>query len=334
MTRRLTYRAPGFTLLEIMLAVTIFAVVVTAVLATFHVGTESYERSQETLNVVQRARFAFEGFGRDLRCVVYANESDYNINIRNILNTIEQERVMAEDNDTLDEFYEKYYGEDDEGNVKNPYDYGIMYDLSFKGTDGNEADTVEFTTYQTTVGYIPRMPWGIARVKYRLMDGRLVREISNVMQPGQDEFGQDLPDDEPFVEEIADGVQMFDIRYGFFYAGEWLEGLEWDSDDKRFRTPPISFTEEDPEQDPNFQAKMQLLNTLPTDNLPAYVAVTIALEDPRRINKVYRYQSLFRIPASQETFVPVEFGGEEVDYFVEDENGNAVDGIDKPQQRR
>lgn len=325
MMRRKTIQA--FTLLEIMLAVTIFAVVVTAVMSTFHVGTKSYERSQETLNVVQRARFALEGFGRDLRCVVYANESDYNINIRNILNTIEQEKVMAEENDTLDEFYEKYYGEDEEGNQKNPYDYGIMYDLSFKGTEGSEADTVEFTTYQSTVGYVPKMPWGIARVKYHLSGGNLLREISDIMQAGQDEFGEDLPDSEPFIEEIASGVQMFDVRYGFFYAGQWLEAEEWNSDEKRFRTPPIEFSEEDPEEDPNFQAKMQLLNTLPTDNLPAYVAVTIALEDPRRENRVYRYQSIFRMPSSQETFVPIKFGEEEVDYFVEDEDGNASDGV-------
>ncbi|GAB4316859.1 MAG: hypothetical protein Kow0059_09620 [Candidatus Sumerlaeia bacterium] len=316
--RRFTIHTGGFTLIEIVLAVTIFAVVVTALFATFHVGTTSYERSQEVLDVVQRARFVFENVGRDLRCVVYANESDYNQNMKGILNAIEQERLKAEENDTLDEFYEKYWGENEDGTRKSPYDFGIMYDLSFKGTDENEADSLEFTTYQSQIGYMPKMPWGVARVKYRLEDGALLREITDVMEPGKDLFGEVLPDDAPFIEEIAHGVREFDLRYGYFYAGEWLEATDWDSKEKRYRTPPIEFSEEDPELDPNFQAKMQLLNKLPEDNLPAYVAVTIALEDPTNAKKLYRFQSEFRLPTSQETFVPVKFGDEEVDYFAED----------------
>lgn len=57
----------GFTLLELLIAVTIFSIVAVAIYTSFNVGIRAWRKAEASYKIKQEARHAFDAIGRDLR---------------------------------------------------------------------------------------------------------------------------------------------------------------------------------------------------------------------------------------------------------------------------
>lgn len=63
-------RKKGFTLVEILVAVTIFSIIITMLFTVFKVGLESWRRAESNLEIYQNARIALDMMSRELRAAM------------------------------------------------------------------------------------------------------------------------------------------------------------------------------------------------------------------------------------------------------------------------
>lgn len=303
----------GFTLLEVLLATLIFSIVVTAVYMSFRIGTKAYQASEEKNRLLQEARFCFHLIQRDLNSVYYIPESDYNQNIRRHLEQIEQLREEAEElGIPVDEYIREQLkkGElnkkdtqdidDEDENPFDPYNWGIPIDLKFIGINSGETDSFEFVRYQNDDGTMIRSPWSLERVKYSVRDNMLVRESKPIFLPPKDKEGNPIPTPESPVEIVAEGVEKFDVSYGYFFDGEWLEAEDWNSEERKYRNP---LPELDPD-DPEYLQKIREEMNKPIDGLPGYVFINLELIEPERGARRMTFKTLINIPSAQENNIP------------------------------
>jgi len=300
-------------MLEVLIAVTIFAIVASSLYTTFRVGIRAYESGQREINRMQHARVIFDTISRDLRCIFYRSETSYNNTLRRELSRFEQEWNRAEEDGRLDEFL---YGDEDDPEspgAKNPYEYGIEIDLGFRGENSRDQDGMTFVRYQYDDGITMTQPWSLGRISYQMEDDALVRLEEDIIQPMKDYEGNVLEEKIPRRDVLARGVRRFELFYGFFYDEDWMEAEDWDSSAKRYRNP----TEELDEEDPLYEEKLSKQQLKPTDGLPAYIRVIIEIEDekrPRADNKkgasgnkkvkTQTYSTLIRIPMALENYLP------------------------------
>jgi hypothetical protein len=224
----------------------------------------------------------------------------------------DKERDNAEREGTLDEFYERMMTiEEREG--RNPYNYGIAIDLSFEAEDKGEADSMSFVRYQHSNNEYGVMPWGLARVKYEVEKDELLRSVDNVKAPRLDIDGLEIPKEEPPQEVIAKRVKRFDLRWGYYFEGEWYEAVEWSADERKYRNP---VEELDPE-DEEYERKRREQQNKPLDGIPSYVFVTLGIADKEREKKIKNFQTLIKIPTAQENTIPLS--EEEKDRIEEEE---------------
>jgi prepilin-type N-terminal cleavage/methylation domain-containing protein len=290
----------AFTLLEIVLAITIFSLVVTGLYSAFRLGVRSYELSDRAVDASQQARIVFSTLTRDLHSVYFAQESDYNKTVRNYRMKFDQEREAAEREGTLDAFYDHILMlTEQEG--KNPYDFGIAIDLSFKAENHEGNDSVSFVRLQRSDGTVKTEPWSLTRVNYRVEDGRLIRTMDSIFAPGRDIEGNEIPKPEPQKQVIAKRVKTFNIAWGYYYEGEWFEAQDWSADERRYRNPVEELDEEDPE----YERKLRLQESKPVDGIPSYALVELALADKERSSMIKTFQTLIRIPTAQENTIPL-----------------------------
>ena len=311
----------GFTLLEVMLSTFIFSVVVTAIYMSFYVGTRAYRNADEHKSLLQEARFCFQLLQRDVSSIYYIPETMYNNNIRRELQRYEQMRIQAEEmgipvDEYIQEQLEKELAQNEEDerrsrdqdkNPFDPYSYGVPVDLKFTGTDGGEEDSFEFVRYQYSDGMIPSNSWALERIKYFTENEMLLRESRPIFLPPRDKEGNPIPTPESPVEIIAQGVDGFEVTYGYFYDGEWYEATDWNSEQRKYRNP---MPELDPE-DPEYMTKIKKEKGKPMDGLPGYIFVKMNLVEPEKGKRTMQFQTLLNITVSQENNIPVEDDEEE-----------------------
>ncbi|MBN1902080.1 hypothetical protein JW926_12220 [Candidatus Sumerlaeota bacterium] len=309
---RTTKKDVAFTLLEVMLAITIFSLVVVSLYATFRVGIRAYASGQREIDRMQRSRVLFESLSHDLRSVYYAPETAYNINLRRFLSRFQEEMMKAEMEGKLDEFL---YGDDGDPQnpiARNPYEMGLEINLEFKGENANELDRLSFVRYQYDDGVSRVQPWSLSRVEYFVEEDILYRSEEEIIQPMKDIDGEVIEERIPRKDPLAHGVKKFDIQYGYFYQEDWMMANEWESGAKRYRNP----VEELDEEDPDYVEKLHLQERKPEDGLPAFIqiAVDIVDEDKKtskgkktqtgKKGRALSFTTLVRIPTSQENYLP------------------------------
>lgn len=301
----------GFSLLEVLYAVTIFAMVASALYTTFRVGIRSYEIGEREIRRMQHVRVIFDTLTRDLRCVYYRPETEYNEHARQVLREYERKLRQAEQEGELDEFL---YGEDgDEEDINNPYKDLLQIDLGFKGEDGEEKDSMSFVRYQYDTGLTDIQPWAMGRIEYFVEDGSLYRAEEDIIEPMKDIDGEPIEEKIPRYEELAKGVRKFDLSYGFFYNGDWMEAPDWDSEEKQYRNP----AEEIFEDDPDYYEKLQRQERKPPDGVPAFIRVELDIadldknqqnksdtSDSGKKERVLSYSTVIRIPTAMENYRP------------------------------
>jgi prepilin-type N-terminal cleavage/methylation domain-containing protein len=333
-----TRRRRGVTLLEMLIAATLLAIVATLIFTVFRSATKTMDRAHAETNMMQRVRFALDAVETDLQNVHYRDETTYNTYMTAILNQFEAVRAEAELTDDYTAF-EAIYGEQDSRNsdddpnfIGNPYDKGRLIDLSFGGDDGG----LNFSRVRKNIPGVSDFPLGLSRIRYALSGGTLIRTEEPVVLPDMSVYGEVKERDNPPAEEpLAEGVTRFDVAFLFWYDNQWYETPKWDSSERLIRSASHRMVPEDsrgssssssnslsgngdPEVlqpgEPGWNEYLNAQSSEPFDALPAYVRIRIAIaRDPERPEVGNRvFQRIVRVPGSQESFVRDESLDEKV----------------------
>jgi prepilin-type N-terminal cleavage/methylation domain-containing protein len=171
--------AGGFTLLEVMLAVLIFSVCMTAIYSAFRTSSRAFESGRRETEQMQTVRFVLDQVTRDLRAVFY--ETDYNVKFK----ALEQDAIRNQDHilKLLEEQREKREASREEGKQDDSVDnVGTRIDLRFRGEDGGDADRLELAHFLSSDGVSDNSFLGAERVRYYLEGTDLYRQRSRVVE--------------------------------------------------------------------------------------------------------------------------------------------------------
>lgn len=194
----------GFTLLEVLLAMTIFTITISALFVTFRTGIKAWQTGHASSEIFQTARIVQELMIRDFHNLAYRQDDELNTNFRGTLDLIADIReadlygpdyIETRFGPGFQRRYDALRGGqnivapepevDGRGRRRarrrtNPLprleDLLPPIDMAFVGSDNELTDTVEFARFRQ-----PRFPddvdvWGLMRVKYYVEDGILYRQ--------------------------------------------------------------------------------------------------------------------------------------------------------------
>ena len=310
-----------------MIASVILVLLLGSLFITLRTAMEAHREGIRSGRRLQTLRYLTDAISRDMRSIFFQSSYQYNREYEKIL----QERRRTEEERLLTGLPSEA---DQPGWTDplaiNPLDFMHRIDLSFRG----RSNGFSFVRYQPSQGDMATQPWGLARITYEFKGGEnaLVRTEESVLtervgssDPG---YSTAILDTTKLVEVMADNVQNIEIRYGFFYDGEWLECTDWNSSARRRRNPPVDVGmsgEYDPE-DPVIRNLQTFNSTMPPDDLPTYVDVRITVgERPtgrgastrqsapsepsvatdQQGSDMRTLRQLIWLPASQESFIPL-----------------------------
>lgn len=295
----------GFTLLEVLVAMTIFTVLASALYATFSTAMRAYEVGMESGEILQIGRFSIDTVARDIKSVYYRNETSYNI-LHNSQKEVIRER--------LDEASEHVVDQDE---IREMIDEFNLYfpglDLGFRGGPSE----MSFVRRQIQVGVRPLQPMRLARVRYYVEDRELLREETDVFLMPLDYSGEEVVPAAPRPEVIIENVEELSFAYGFYYDGEWLEAEDWNSADRDKRVDKMEILPYDPLME-QFQYDMQqIVERQPNDQLPSYVRMRLVIKDPDK-NRTRTFFRTINVPNAAETHIPLP-----EDFTLNDEEGES-----------
>ena len=186
--------------------------------------------------------------------------------------------MKAELDGRLDEFL--YGDEKNPGKeaARNPYEMGIEINLQFKADNRKSLDSMTLVRYQYNDGLTNIQPWGLGRIRYLVEGDQLIRTEEDIIEPMKDMQGKEIEEKIPRRDVLAEGIKRFDLRFGFFHQDDWLEAEDWDSKAKRYRNPTVELDEEDPD----YQKKVQREQMKPEDGLPAFIRISLDIEDEKQ----------------------------------------------------
>ena len=125
-------------------------------------------------------------------------------------------------------------------------------------------------------------------------------------QVAADDSSGALPPQERVEEPLCEGVEIFDVNYGFYRDGDWVEAKDWDSQQRKHRNPPDEneIVGGQPQNNQVFVNNQPLLtsNNRP-DDLPGYIAIQIGVRMPTGKGRLYSYTIFHSLPLAQETDV-------------------------------
>ncbi len=302
----------AFTLMEVMVAVVIFTLVVSSLVVSFRTGVKAYDIGATHAELDQTIRFVTSLVAEDLRNVFYRQPWTYNVT-RN-----QREELLAQREQQLQASGARTELLEDE----NLPDLGPRIDLSFRAKDNGDQDELSFVRVQNEHSPETRKPFGLARVRYFLLDNCLYRAVDDVIAPEVDDFGNEIPKpNPPVVDKLANNVKSFDLKFGYYFDGEWVLADDWDSDIAQYRNPPeddendgtvttlggtSARTSAVPEQQATTTGGYTPQTQRRTDDLPAWVEITYTFTDPKKTEKEKKFHQVIQLYASQETYLPPE----------------------------
>lgn len=304
----------GFTLMEVMVAVVIFALVVSSLVVSFRTGVKAYDIGATHAELDQTIRFVTTQLAQDLRNVFYRQPWTYNVTRNQREELLQQREQQAQLSGA------KVAAVDDDQTPE----LGPRIDLSFHARDNGETDELSFARLENDEHPETHRLFGLARLRYFVSDGCLYRAVDDVIAPETDEFGNELPKPvPPTIDKLANNVKGFDLKFGYFFDGEWLLADDWDSDTAQYRNPPedeegadrkgTAATTRDPKTGElaTRTGGMTLETTQRrTDDLPAWVEITYTFTDPKKTEKEKKVRQIIQLYPSQETYLPPEISGE------------------------
>jgi len=261
--RRLSnYCRRGFTLIEIMVAMTIFAILMSSLYASLRMGMKTYAMGTAHAEEQQAGRYAVNQIAGDMRNIYYKPESQYNVTRR------QREALLDQQNDQL----QQAGGTDMTGSSRrnstssrrnsagansssasglggadmgddqvdeNLPEMGPPIDLSFKGEDDGDTDRLSLVRRESDLDGKEHTMWGLERVTYYVANGNLYRAVDDITLPDTDEDGNDIPKPyPPRVDKLASNCVGFDLKYGYYHDKEYSLADSWDSRANQYRNPP------------------------------------------------------------------------------------------------
>lgn len=320
--RAMMRRLRAFTLLEVMVAVTIFALVSLVVFAVFSAAIRSVRTGDSEIESIARSRFVMDTMSRDISNIFFRDETSYNQLITRMVEEMERQRLIAEQSGNWEDFYNAYGNPSDKNpranaSVGNPYEKGRVIDVQLQGKDGGDSDQLTFASHQPfEVGGIYR-PLGIHRVTYSLKGDVLVRLSESVEAAPRNIFGeaQEKPAP-PQVIPLARPVKRFNLTYLFWYDNQWYETDSWNSTNRQIRNGRFILGDYKNEQsvrgddtqlqpgDPGWNEYINDQQSEPLDRLPAAIRLSLTLADPENEKRTASFERIFRVPGAEETYVP------------------------------
>lgn len=332
--KRLKHQLSGFTLLEILVALTIFSLVSLVIFSVFRAAIRTQEVGERETEMIRRARFAMDAMERDLQMIFLRDETSYNQGVSRLIEEMESARLEAEEDGDWEDFYRKYGDPDDPDSIDdaemgNPYDKGRIIDVQMRGENKGKTDTITFATQLKLTEGQPYHPLGIARVKYFVDDDWLIRSEESIEAPRRNQNSEivNFPSP-PLYTRLTAGVKEFNISYAFWYDNQWYEEEVWNSTNRQIRNPNYilgDYRENDEDYQNNSTATPagrlgqpprpgepgydEFLNDQlnePLDRLPSQVRIKLTIEDSEKKQRQQHFQRIFRIPsaASLETYTP------------------------------
>ena len=316
-----TQRRGGFTVLEVMIAVTIFALVSVVIFVVFRSAVRSQEAAERGSQNIERARYVMDSLRRDTANIFFRDETSYNIAATSLIENMEQLRLQAEESGDWSQFNSVYGDPSDPESEKtasigNPYEKVRVIDLQMVGTDSGDLDTLSFSTSTPLKRGATYHPWGVGRVTYKVDGNWLVRTVDTIETERRDVYGNATTDRMPpeFV-KIAEGVKKFNIDYAFWYDNQWYETSSWNSAARQIRNPRFVLGTYDELTDkintnglsPGQEGWNNSLNDQfnePLDRLPAYIRVRLEFADLKNPGRVEDFESIIRIYMAEETYTP------------------------------
>ncbi len=301
----------AFTLIEIMVAMVIFSIMMTALFAAFRTGMKAYTMGTEHASQQQLGRFAVNKLAQDLHNIYYKPESEYNVARRQQeaeTSANETNLQTASGRDVVDE---------------NLPDLGPPIDLSFSGEDNSGTDQLSFVRYMGFSLDESRPLWGLGRITYYVVDNSLYRAVDDITKPETDEDGNVIPKTTlPTIDKLAENCVGFDVKYGYYFEEDWLLAESWDSNASEYRNPPeeedddiVGTMGENASQDVvNTGAAASLSGQVQqqaqqsrADNLPGWLEVTFKfatdMDNPDGA-QIYRQTIVMNNKYAMETYVP------------------------------
>jgi major type 1 subunit fimbrin (pilin) len=172
--------AGAFTLLEVLLAMTIFAVCVSALYNTFRVSTRAFETGRESAEMMQTLRFSLEIVVRDLKSIRFQDKYDQKFQFLERLVFQHQEQILRDLNDGKPVSIPGLISHP-QGEAENMKDFvGLRANLRFVGSSSGEAGVLEFSHCLPSDGTTDNSYLGAERVKYFVANNNLYRQRSRV----------------------------------------------------------------------------------------------------------------------------------------------------------
>lgn len=326
----------ALTVLELLMAITIFSLVSLAVFSVFSAGTRAYEATHRDAALLQRSRYVFDQFESDIMQLFYRDEDEYNEQARRVLQQYQQ--ALQQYEQTGDEALIEPYipcpeGDEDclndPSHIGNPYEKATMIDLQLVGESGGETDSITFAIRQPYELGKPYMPWGLARVNYTVENDYLIRSMESVEVAPRTWDGKIMEKSEPPMHAIvAKGVLAFDLSYAFWWDNQWYETEAWSSGERKLRNSLTLMGEYDEDVlEGQYSQFAQQQNLSAYDRVPTYVRVRLKIADPEAKGRSIDLTRIFRIPNSQETWTineQLEEDDREMERYVRDQQFTPV----------
>ncbi|MBI1785407.1 type II secretion system protein [Candidatus Sumerlaeota bacterium] len=364
-------RAAAFTLLEVLIAAMIFAITLSALFITFRTGIRAWKSGHSASELYQTARSAQDVIMRDLQSTFYFTEEAYNITYRMQMQQVEsfqqaRDQAMEMPEDQRDSALQGVQ----DPRIK-AEDLARPVDLSFVGKDGGNLDTLSFTCRQSAWTQREELTWGLRRVKYYVEKGTLYREesspfglpggktlkdiyeekidlaleaqdagkahLSKARRDERERLKEDalsvLTDLPTITEPLCEGVEIFNITYGYYRFDQWNEVDTWNSSafDYRFPQDEMDFTQAissalgglpgaapggpgrsesgfvpPPSPGGMGEQRLAMINGEATpfqvrpDDLPGYIAIQIGIRDPDSKGRWHSFTFFVSMPKAQE----------------------------------
>lgn len=293
--RRSNRASRAFTLIEVMVAMVIFGMVLASLYLSFRTGVKSYELGSTHSEAEQATRYLTSQVADDIRNIYYKPNGQYNVMRRQREAQVEEKERLAAQTGTRDATL-------DDANMP---EMGPRIDLGFRGQDSGDVDDITFVRNQTGKRSEDRKMWSLARIHYFVSGNALYRSVDDIKAPDVDSDGNEVPKPyPPKVDKIANHVKGFDLKYGYWFEGQWKnDAVDWDSESAKYRNPP-----QDDEEDKGIQTTAAGGYTSSTqqvmDELPAWVEITYTFTDPKNEEKQRVFHQMIPIVESKETNVP------------------------------
>jgi len=257
----------GFTLIEIVLGVLIFSMVIAAVYTTFRTGLMVYRSGTSMKTVYVSSRAVVDIVQPDLRSICGIEETFYDVPPPPPPEQGAESTTYGEDTIIIDET----------SYSRNPYPFS-----------GNTATVSFYCIQETPVFHKSLLREQIVALRYYLDGKTLLRERAEITSA---RTGPGIA----IVEEIADQLVSFRIRYGYFKENKWNWVEDWDSRLDKYRHP------REPVEDSELNSPQTVPIRIYPDLLPEAVEFTFSIQETESGKKpvIHEFQLIAKIPTAK-----------------------------------